>query len=83
VLFGEDASRIVISCDPAKLAGIKQIAAKHSVATEVLGETVIGTIEIKVDGRTAVSSKIAELRDVYEKALEQALRSEPAQVAAD
>ena len=83
VLFGEDASRIVISCDPAKLAGIKQIAAKHSVAAEVLGETVIGTIEIKVDGRSAVSSKIAELRDVYEKALEQALRSEPAQVAAD
>jgi len=83
VLFGEDASRTVISCDPAKLAGIKQIAAKHSVAAEVLGETVIGTIEIKVDGRTAVSSKIAELRDVYEKALEHALRSEPAQVAAD
>ena len=77
VLFGEDASRIVISCDPAKLAGIKQIAAKHSVAADVLGETVIGTIEIKVDGRTAVSAKIAELRDAYENALEQALRSGP------
>jgi hypothetical protein len=83
VLFGEDASRVVISCDPANLTGIKQIAAKHSVSAEVLGETVIGTIEIKVDGRTTVSSKIAELRNVYENALEQALRSEPAQVAAD
>src|SRR5438067_3685327 len=77
VLFGEDASRVVMSCDPANLAGIKQIAAKHSVAADVLGETVIGTIEIKVDGRTAVSSKIAELRDAYENALEQALRSGP------
>jgi phosphoribosylformylglycinamidine synthase len=82
VLFGEDASRIVISCDPANLAGIKQIAAKHSVSAELLGETVIGTIEIKVDGRIAVSSKIAEVRDLYEKALEQALRSGSAQVTA-
>ncbi len=83
VLFGEDASRIVISCDPANLARIKEIAAKHGVSAKALGETVIGTIEIKVDGHTAVSSKIAELRDVYENALEQALRSEPATVAAD
>src|SRR5437588_2309810 len=27
-LFGEDASRVVMSCDPAQLAGIKQVAAK-------------------------------------------------------
>jgi len=83
VLFGEDASRVVISCDPANLARIKQIAAKHSVSAEVLGETVIGTIEIKVDGQALVSARIAELQDGYENALEQALRSEPAQVVAD
>ncbi len=83
VLFGEDASRIVISCDRSRLARIKEVAGKHSVSADALGETVLGTIEIKVDGQVVVSAKIAELRDEYEGALERALRSEPAAVAAD
>jgi phosphoribosylformylglycinamidine synthase len=77
VLFGEDASRIVISCDPANLARIKEVAAKQGIAADKLGETVIGTIEIKIDGNLVVSAKIAELGDAYENALERALRSEP------
>jgi phosphoribosylformylglycinamidine synthase len=83
VLFGEDASRIVISCDPANVSGIKQVAKKHGISAEPLGETVSGQIDIQVDGKTAISVTIAELRDVYENALEQALKSEPAAVAAD
>ena len=83
VLFGEDASRIVISCDPANVAGIKEVAAKHGISADLLGETLPGNLEIKVDGRAVVSAGIAELRDVYEKALEQALRAEPVAVAAD
>jgi len=83
VLFGEDASRIVISCDPASVARIKQVAEKHGISADVLGETVSGNLEIKVDGRVVISAAIAELRDVYENALEQALRSEPVAVAAD
>jgi phosphoribosylformylglycinamidine synthase len=83
VLFGEDASRIVVSCDQASVARIKQVAAKHGVSAETLGETVIGTIEITVDGKVAVSAKIDELQQEYDGALERALRSEPAGVAAD
>jgi phosphoribosylformylglycinamidine synthase len=80
VLFGEDASRILISCHPANLVRIKEKAAEHGIFADLLGETVIGTIEIeiKVEGMTLASAKIAELQDVYENALEQALRSEPA-----
>ncbi len=81
VLFGEDASRIMISCDHASLARIKEVAAKHRIFVEVLGETVAGKLEIKVDSTTVVSSSIAELNDVYENALEQALRADPATVA--
>ncbi len=83
VLFGEDASRIVISCDPANLARIKQLAAKYGISADLLGQTVIGTIEIKIEGQKSVSAKIAELRDVHEGALEKALRSEPALAAGD
>jgi phosphoribosylformylglycinamidine synthase II len=83
VLFGEDASRIVISCDPANVVRIQEVAAQHGISADVLGETVSGKIEIKVDDRIAVSAEAAELRDEFEGALERALRSEPAGVAAD
>ena len=83
VLFGEDASRIVISCDPANLARIKEVAAKHGISAEQLGETQAGNLEISIDGRIVISAPVAELRGVYENALEGALRSEPAMTAAD
>jgi phosphoribosylformylglycinamidine synthase len=82
-LFGEDASRVVMSCDPAQLAGIKQVGAKHGLAVDVLGETVPDQFEIKLDGRVVVSASVAELRDVYESALETALRTETETVVAD
>ena len=59
------------------------MAAKHGISADLLGETVQGNLEIKVDGRRVIAASIAELRDVYENALELALRSEPARVAAD
>jgi phosphoribosylformylglycinamidine synthase len=78
VLFGEDASRIVISCDPANLAGIKEVAAKQGIAADRIGETGSSNVEIKIDGRVVVAASIAELRDVYENSLERALRSDMA-----
>ena len=83
VLFSEDASRIVISCDPAHVTRIKEVAGKHGISADVLGETVSGNLEIKVDGHVTVSTSIAELRDMYESALEQALRAEDVAIAAD
>ena len=82
-LFGEDASRVVMSCDPSQLSGIKQIAAKHGLFVDVLGETVPQQVEIKLDGRLVVSASVSELREAYESALERALRTEPEAVAAD
>jgi phosphoribosylformylglycinamidine synthase subunit PurL len=82
-LFGEDASRVVISCDSSQLSGIKQIAVKYGLSLDLLGETVPRLVEIKLDGRLVVSASVAELSDVYEAALEKALRAEPEAVAAD
>ena len=82
-LFGEDASRVVIACDPAQLAGIKEVAGKHALRADMLGETRSDRIEIKVDGRMVISGSVAELRDGYESALESALRADPELVAAD
>ena len=83
VLFGEDASRVVISCDRESVGGIQQVAKKYGLAADVIGETVPEQIEIKLDGRVVVSASVSELRDAYEGALEKALHGEPETVAAD
>jgi phosphoribosylformylglycinamidine synthase subunit PurL len=76
VLFGEDASRIVISCDQSQLSRIKQVAVKYGLFAEQIGETVSEQIEIKLDGQVIVSATVSELRNVYEGALETVLTTE-------
>jgi phosphoribosylformylglycinamidine synthase subunit PurL len=82
-LFGEDAGRIVISCDPGKVARIKEVAEKHGAAAEVLGQTIPDRLEISLDGRVVISASVLELSEAYEGALESALRTDPELVAAD
>jgi len=81
-LFGEDSSRILISCDPEKVARIKEIAGTHGVAAEVIGETIPKRLEISLEGKLVISGDVAELSSAYETALESALRTDPELVAA-
>ncbi|HTC57805.1 MAG TPA: phosphoribosylformylglycinamidine synthase subunit PurL [Candidatus Sulfotelmatobacter sp.] len=83
VLFGEDASRIVLSCDLADVVRLQQIAEKYGIAADVLGETIPERLEISLDGRVVVSASVSELGVAYESALESALRTDPELVAAD
>jgi phosphoribosylformylglycinamidine synthase II len=83
VLFGEEPSRVVLSCDRSHLPGIQQISTKYGLSSDVIGETASEQIEIKLDGRVVVSARVAELCEAYESALEQAIRAEPEAVAAD
>jgi len=83
VLFGEDASRVVISCDPIHLPRIEQIAEEYGVFADVLGETGSDRVEIVVNGESVISASVAELREAYEGGLEKALRGEPSSAAAD
>jgi phosphoribosylformylglycinamidine synthase len=83
VLFGEDAGRIVLSCDPAQLSRIQQAAEKYRIATKVLGETIPDRLEIALDGKAVVSALVSELSAKYEGALESALHTEVQPVAAD
>ncbi len=76
LLFAEDASRVVLSCDAIHLARIQQVAEEYEVFADVLGETGSDRVEIAVDGQSAISASVAELREAYEGALERALRSE-------
>jgi len=82
-LFGEDASRIVVSCDPAHVSRIKEIAHEHSIAAEQIGETIPDRLEILLDGNVVVLAAVSELSAAYEGALESALRTDPELMAAD
>jgi phosphoribosylformylglycinamidine synthase subunit PurL len=82
-LFGEDAGRIVISCDPGKVARIKEVAEKHGAAAEVLGQTIPDRVEVSIDGKVVISASVLELSEAYEGALESALSTDPELVAAE
>jgi len=83
VLFGEDASRVVLSCDPQNVKRIQQLAVQHGISAELIGETSVDMLEIFVDGKIAVTAPVADLRADFEGALENALQSDPAVMAAD
>ena len=83
ILFGEDASRVVISCDRDNLTAVQQIAVKYAISAEFIGETVSERMEIKLDGKVVVSAAVRELQEGYESALEKALQAEPDAVVAE
>ena len=76
VLFGEDASRILLSCDAGMVGRIQEVAGQLGVVAEVIGETGSDRVEISVDGDLVVSVAVSELSAGYEGALEAALRAE-------
>jgi phosphoribosylformylglycinamidine synthase subunit PurL len=75
-LFGEDASRILISCDPQNTGRIQQVAAKYGVKAEAIGSTISRKLEIQVDGKPAVAAEVSELKDAWAGALRRALHVE-------
>ncbi|MBZ5569695.1 MAG: phosphoribosylformylglycinamidine synthase subunit PurL [Acidobacteriia bacterium] len=77
LLFGEDASRIVISCVRENVPRIEEVAVKYAVAALPIGVTQSEKLEIFVDGRAVVSAPVSRLKDAWEHALERALHTEP------
>jgi phosphoribosylformylglycinamidine synthase len=75
-LFGEDASRIVISCDPLNVGRIQQIATNNSLSAQPIGSTISGKLEISLDGKTAVAAEVSDLKEAWAGALQRALHVE-------
>jgi phosphoribosylformylglycinamidine synthase II len=76
VLFGEDASRVLISCDPQNVGRIQQVAGKFGLSAEPIGDTILEKLEIGVAGMTVATASVAELREAWAGALERALHVE-------
>jgi len=76
ILFGEDAGRVVISCDPTKAENIQRIAVKWGIRADRIGRTLQENLTIKIDGKTAIAAAVSELKKVWETSLTQALHAE-------
>jgi phosphoribosylformylglycinamidine synthase len=76
LLFGEDASRIVVSCTPEKLQEVGQIGVQYGVAVDVIGETIPDNLEITVDGKPVVFAPIVRLSEAWGSGLPRALHLE-------
>ena len=79
LLFGEDASRVVVSCDEGNIERIKQLAVKYGLSADLLGETTSEKMEILVDDRVVVSAGVSELKAAWADALERALHADTAE----
>ncbi|MGH9509684.1 MAG: AIR synthase-related protein, partial [Terriglobales bacterium] len=76
VLFGEDASRVLISCDENQLQNIQKLGVRYGVAADLIGHTVPEKLEILVDGKAVVSAGVSEFKGVWEQSLEKSLEVE-------
>jgi len=59
-LFGESASRVVVSLDPARLADVLALAKAAGVPAARIGRTGGSALRIRVDGRMTIDGAIAE-----------------------
>ena len=76
LLFAEDSSRMLITCDLKKAEDIKRIALQWGLQTVRLGRTVPDKLEIRIDSAVVVSAPVSELRQVWDTALVRALHAE-------
>jgi phosphoribosylformylglycinamidine synthase len=76
VLFGEAASRVVITCDPKKAENIKQTGLQCGISAQRIGRTIPEKLVIQVDEKLSVSALVSELRQVWDTALTRSLHAE-------
>ena len=75
-LFAEDATRVLISCDPNDTERIKNSGVEYGLTAELLGRTVPENLEIVLNGQTVVAASVSELKDVWEQALPRMLHAQ-------
>jgi phosphoribosylformylglycinamidine synthase len=75
-LFGEQASRVLVSCVPGDRQTIQHVAAKHSIKAEFLGRTGGERLVIRRGPTDAVSVYVSDIKNVWAHALESALHSD-------
>ena len=76
LLFAEDASRVLISCDQKNTENIKRTALQWGLQAVRLGRTVPKKLQIRIDNQMMVSATVSELRQTWDTALVRALHTD-------
>ncbi len=79
VLFGEEATRILLSCDAANVSRIREIAIRYGLSAKAIGTTTDGHLRVNVDGHTAIASPVFRLKESWSSALVKALHVDTAE----
>jgi phosphoribosylformylglycinamidine synthase len=69
-LFGESASRVVVSVRPDDRASLLQMAADAGVPARIIGRTGGSSLRIAVGGQPAIECTVAEAEQVWAGAIE-------------
>jgi phosphoribosylformylglycinamidine synthase len=70
-LFGESASRVVVSVAQAQLSGVLERAAAANVAARVIGRTAGTRLQITVGGTTVIDLSVADAERAWSTAIDQ------------
>jgi phosphoribosylformylglycinamidine synthase len=81
VLFAEDASRTLVTCDPAKVGAIEETAVKYGLNAQQIGVTTGETFTVRIDGTPVIAGAASAFKLSWRQALEEALQTEPAVAA--
>ena len=73
-LFGESASRIIVSSRDSELDGLLDAAREAGVSAEAIGRVGGDRIRIAVDGRAAIDVPVADAENVWATAIEQKMK---------
>jgi hypothetical protein len=75
-LFGEQASRVVVSCVPGDRRAIQELAARQAIKSEFLGRTGREKLVVQQGPNDVISVYISDIKNVWAQALESALHSD-------
>ena len=81
VLFGEDATRVLISCDQEQVSRIQEVSGKFGLNALEIGVVTGSNLEtsnlrISVDGETVLRESVSALKQSWAESLEKALHVE-------
>ena len=76
VLFGEDASRALVTCDAKQVRAIEASAVNYGVHAQVIGLTTESHFALRVDSLPVVEGDANSFRRIWREALVEALQSE-------
>jgi phosphoribosylformylglycinamidine synthase len=76
VLFAEDATRVLVTCDATKVRTIEETAVKYGLNAQAIGKTTSQNLRIRIDGITVIEGEVSAFQQSWRKALESALQTE-------